>query len=62
MSSKTSLKVKWAALKAVFLLKFNSLTGYGMSFEDSKTEFMLKELNTTLQKTIEDLRKSIAAL
>jgi len=62
MTTSASLKVKWSALKANLLLKFNSLTGYGMSFEDSKTEFMLKELNTTLQKTIEDLRKSIAAL
>jgi hypothetical protein len=62
MISSASIKVKWSALKATLLLKFNSLTGYGMSFEDSKTESMLKELNTTLQKTIEELRKSIAAL
>ena len=62
MTASASIKVKWSALKANLLLKFNYLTGYGMSFEDSKTEFMLEELNTTLQKTIEDLRKSIAAL
>jgi hypothetical protein len=56
------LKGKWYAVKDAIWLKFNALTGNGISFEETKTERMLNELDTKLQKTIEELRKTIATL
>ncbi len=56
------IKGKWSALKDALWTKFNAFTSNGISFEETKTECMLNELDTKLQKTIEELRKTIAAL
>jgi hypothetical protein len=58
----TSIKAKWKNLKAQFQLKFDMLTGYGMSFESARTDKMYEDLYLELDTTIKELKKNIAAL